>query len=435
LPLEIQDAYSVLGYDATLWDAGGAVEVDDYYWDQMSPEQQEAALFIGYTKAAWDVGEEGTTAPTLEQTEEPTANATEPPAVATAATTNSNSEDIEPEAVEAGYYEDFDWDELSPRVQEAAVALGYDKALWNVGGVAKSDDFWWDELSPKQQTAAAILGYDKYSWNGVDPETGETTATDDYVSYDDDYVFQVKATGTWVSKYMILYFSAALCFVFVGVLDLIREKHAFHVLMIIAGLAGVASAMMVEKDVRVSDILNLVSVHFFMLEAFTLFGSHKREALATSDSESRFMATLLAFADLLFGVGALVDVIMSYLFFFDDTSDWDTNLSLVSIAASVLWLLCSLIYIAVFFYEYFYDSDDDSDLTNEKELHSSDEEVDVVVPDTTDGSDNRRDIDRTEEESTRCSPENSTDDMLGHGAASSELEGSKPVRRGSEISL
>ena len=43
---------------------------------------------------------------------------------------------------------------------------------------------------------------------------------------------------------------------------------------------------------------------------------------------------------------------LSYFFLFDDTADWDLSLAITSIAAAVLWLLCSLIYIVAFFYEY-----------------------------------------------------------------------------------
>lgn len=53
LPPEIQDAYSVLGYNQNAWDKGLEVEADNTDWADLSPEQVNAALFIGYTEMLW----------------------------------------------------------------------------------------------------------------------------------------------------------------------------------------------------------------------------------------------------------------------------------------------------------------------------------------------------------------------------------------------
>lgn len=42
---------------------------------------------------------------------------------------------------------------------------------------------------------------------------------------------------------------------------------------------------------------------------------------------------------------------LSYFFIFDHTVDWDVSLMIVYVAAMTLWLHCSLIYMAAFFYE------------------------------------------------------------------------------------
>jgi hypothetical protein len=328
LPPDIQAAYTVLGYTEAVWNFGGYIPAEDLWWDELSPEQQEAALYIGYTKEIWNG--DGTPAPTLFPTAHPTAVIfVYPPNNSTTTNTTFASADDElqeaimpeeiqedsttiPESVDPGYYDYFWWAELPPEIQDAATELGYDQGIWDSGGLSDTEELYWDELSPSQQHAAALLGYDQYSWDEVDPTTGESISSgDEYVSYDDDYVFQVAATGTWVSRYMILYFVAALCFVFVGALDLIREKHAFHILMIIAGLTGVASAMLVEKDVQVSNILDCISVHFFFLEATTLFGSHRRAAISTTNTTPKLAILALAFADLNFVLGSLIDVIVS----------------------------------------------------------------------------------------------------------------------------
>ena len=34
---------TVLGYNEFIWNTGGEVAVDDMWWDEMTPEQREAA--------------------------------------------------------------------------------------------------------------------------------------------------------------------------------------------------------------------------------------------------------------------------------------------------------------------------------------------------------------------------------------------------------
>ena len=37
-----------------MWDNGGTSRTDDLDWDELSPEEQDAALFLGYTPESWD---------------------------------------------------------------------------------------------------------------------------------------------------------------------------------------------------------------------------------------------------------------------------------------------------------------------------------------------------------------------------------------------
>lgn len=201
-----------------------------------------------------------------------------------------------------------------------------------MGGYSSTDDKLWDELTFEQQQAASIFGYDRYSWDGVDPVTGAIimSGMDDYVSYDDDYVFRVKIgknsingmdVYSHVSRYQILYFFAATCFVLVGIFDLIIERHAFHVLMILAGVFGVVSSVYVEDNLRLSNICNCVSVHFFLLEAVTLFGEHKKYRRVgvgvggaedeEEEEEERWMKNCGTLGDLEFVLGSLIDVVVS----------------------------------------------------------------------------------------------------------------------------
>merc|ERR1711957_848970 len=161
---------------------------------------------------------------------------------------------------------------------------------------------------------------------------------------DDDYLFQFSLAeeDIWVSEYQVLYFAAALCFLLTGVLELYRERYFFHVLMILAGAFGVASAVFVENDVRLSNIFSAVSVHLYLLEGLTWFGEYRRSTLTVE--YGKWMNCFVMIGDLEFVIGAFADVILSYFFIFDHTADWDISLMIVYTTAMVLWLHCSLIY-------------------------------------------------------------------------------------------
>jgi hypothetical protein len=50
-------------------------------------------------------------------------------------------------------------------IQEAAAALGYNKAMWDSGKDPKECNVYWKELSDTQQAAATKLGYSQAEWD------------------------------------------------------------------------------------------------------------------------------------------------------------------------------------------------------------------------------------------------------------------------------
>ena len=54
LPKEVQDAAKTIGYNKKLWDKNKPAATDDYDWSELSPAQQEAAKVLGYTEQTWD---------------------------------------------------------------------------------------------------------------------------------------------------------------------------------------------------------------------------------------------------------------------------------------------------------------------------------------------------------------------------------------------
>jgi len=170
--------------------------------------------------------------------------------------------------------------------------------------------------------------------------------------FGDDYVFLTPNSDYWVSKYQILYFLAALGFVFVGILDLFIYPKFLGVCMILAGSFGVISAIFVESDEDLSNIFNMVSVHLFCLEAVAIF--YKRSFFGG-------LKVLLRIGDFFFIAGTLVDVILSWLYWADR---FNVTLARVEIFAAVCWLVTAVIYVGTTIYIHMHDGHD-STVANE----------------------------------------------------------------------
>ena len=54
LPKDIQEAAAKLGFTKKLWDKDKEPDACDEYWKDLTPEQQEAATKLGYTQETWD---------------------------------------------------------------------------------------------------------------------------------------------------------------------------------------------------------------------------------------------------------------------------------------------------------------------------------------------------------------------------------------------
>jgi hypothetical protein len=174
---------------------------------------------------------------------------------------------------------------------------------------------------------------------------------------EDDYVFSVGHEETWVSAYQMIYFSAALLFCIVGLLDFIQQPGWLSVGMTAAGCFGLISSMLVHKNVHVSNIFNTISVHLFMVEAIGLFVHHGQIAhvnVAASNDNTNSSSALaknpmmeplqyfIRVGDISWIGGTLIDVVLSY---YALRGTHDLVHAKVSVLSSLLWLGCSMIYV------------------------------------------------------------------------------------------
>jgi hypothetical protein len=208
--------------------------------------------------------------------------------------------------VEVGYYDEYGWEELPTEVQTAFVTLGYTSDIYDdplgIGLKASSDGYIWDDLPSKQQEAAMLIGYDQVLWD--EPGTG---SDDSYNTLDDDSLI-ITESGWYIGTSSVLWFSASFCFVLVGFLDLSREKHYFHTLMILAGFTGCVGALFLENNNHISAIFDTISSHLFFLEAIKRM-FFEEEML--DEGAANWMCRLVVSADIMFLIGAIADLTVS----------------------------------------------------------------------------------------------------------------------------
>lgn len=223
------------------------------------------------------------------------------------------------------------WNQLPAEAKAAAQDLGYDQQKWDSGGPVPESDLWWDCLSAEQMEAAMVLGYNQAEWDGV--EEGEIEEDTSTASIEESeygaYTAPADPYAADDRRYTLLYIFASLCFVIVGILNLMMLKKLYPVLFVVAGLFGFISALYVTRNVRYSNIFNSVSIHFFFLEAIALMWNRV-------NGEKQWIAALVV-ADVAFLVGSIIELVLSYFYIFDAWADYDMEVNAFNTAAQTMW--------------------------------------------------------------------------------------------------
>ena len=133
-------------------------------WSNLSDDQRKAALYLGYTSAAWDADDDAI----IEQL------------YATLDWSSGLSDDQRLAFSYLGYnsgsyenfYNDYSFAELPANVQVAANAVGYTQKVWDECDeevCAKVDDKFWKGLKKGERINMKVLGYDCWTWNNYEP--------------------------------------------------------------------------------------------------------------------------------------------------------------------------------------------------------------------------------------------------------------------------
>lgn len=253
---------------------------------------------------------------------------------------------------------------------------------------ADDDATWWQYYNETNAIPAYVL----------ESDSNETTWSAWYNStfMEDDYIFEVDTRGpaaALVSQYMALYFSAAICFLLMGLVEMYihrsqRSMVLLYSVIVVAASFGVASAMLTERDSHLSNIFNCVSVQLFALDAVVLVylvllrrssaevNRTAEAAAADADKdkvgpEDNTRSTWPFCCDVLlehsqsweltgsvcFMFGTLMDVVTSYFYVFVQEN---VQLGITAVVASVFWMGAALCFLVVTSVEYHHCHNKDS---------------------------------------------------------------------------
>jgi len=151
---DVQNSLTSLGYNQFAWDnAVPPSEYEMFYWNDLSPEQQNAAMtFFQEDEASWNGW--------VYETDK-----------------NGN-------IIYVNDWEEYGWSGLPQEIKDAMTVLGWDESAWNNGESVSTESMMWIELSSAQQDAAGLYGHNQQTWDaertddGQEEEEGELTMAD-----------------------------------------------------------------------------------------------------------------------------------------------------------------------------------------------------------------------------------------------------------------
>lgn len=223
---------------------------------------------------------------------------------------------------------------------------------------ADDDASWWnyfvnctdDGFFPEEVATAD----DDYSWMGWYNDTA---------FFEDDIVWEPKIANAnapgyepYVTKYMLLYFSAASGFLVTGIIEVVLARQArflyrmLYYLMMLAAAFGLVSAILTNKDPLWSNIANCISCNLWALEAIAIV--YQRVTGTSEADEYGEYATVLGFyvtswfyvADFSFMIGTVGDAVTSYLYIFE-IDNW--IMGILAVVFATCWLVCAILYLIV----------------------------------------------------------------------------------------
>jgi hypothetical protein len=158
LPAEVMQAAKILGYTRSIWDKGKSIPNEEKDWSELTETEQNAAVTLGYTQKEWDDESDSKSSPSdgsspwdesaQSQLQATSKSSTRPPSFKLSFTK----------------YGEYDFDELPPNIQQAALVLGFEQEIWDRDTLIRGRIKHWDYLTSKEKEACKALGCTQTTW-------------------------------------------------------------------------------------------------------------------------------------------------------------------------------------------------------------------------------------------------------------------------------
>lgn len=251
-------------------------------------------------------------------------------------------------------YNDYYWDELPMEAKAAATNLGFTQEIWDSNQESTCCEEEWDELTEVQQDAATLLGYNQKMWDNmamyllnlrfsvlcfllgsifyfrlsfldlvwmkyVRDHVPEILADEE----DDDEIWTqwaaehnaadvLEVRDDYYEQYELFHKLGVTAFVVMGFSEVCRERSRANLILLVAGIAGMAGAH--SSTDQIAAYWSCISVHLFLMSCYNL------------DSK-------------LFFAGCILECMLSYLLLAGYMGLW---IAYADMIASLLWLYCAL---------------------------------------------------------------------------------------------
>eukprot|EP00751_Fragilariopsis_kerguelensis_P032796 CAMPEP_0170969674 /NCGR_PEP_ID=MMETSP0735-20130129/44101_1 /TAXON_ID=186038 /ORGANISM="Fragilariopsis kerguelensis, Strain L26-C5" /LENGTH=757 /DNA_ID=CAMNT_0011389153 /DNA_START=155 /DNA_END=2430 /DNA_ORIENTATION=+ len=303
---------------------------------------------------------------------------------------------------------DLDYYYFYKEVPKAVMNADDDATWWNYFVNCTDDEFFPENVTNADDDHTWMDWYNNTAFMDDDnvflPKIANPSWMDWYNNtafMDDDNVFLPKIANPtlaeldtyepYVSKYMMLYFTAASGFLITGVIEIVLARKYFwyrilYFLMMLAGFFGIVSAIFTNKNPLVSNICNCISCNFWAIEAVIILIQRCRgqsdsldydkgervvnfwaiEAVIILIQRCRGQSDSLDYtkeervgclsirkwfliADITFVIGTVGDMTQSYMYVFG-IDNW--MMGYAAIVFAMGWLICAFIYLAISIYDF-----------------------------------------------------------------------------------
>ena len=280
LPEDIEDAFQVLGYNEELWLSGGAAFSEQLFWYDLTQNQQEQAVVLGFSEKTWNESRDSNAVATTPQTDLPvTAKPTPVPSTE------------------------------APKPAKTA--------------------------SPTKVKPTTAPKYDEFP--GALPTPSSFLKRVEYLEQEGLMPMEYIGMPIW----KILLAVASLFFLAVGAINWIREEQVFHIWLVQGSVCMIFSALCLPFSESGSILFKTVGYHCYLIEGAYLL--RLRKAIRPLDGLQTMSYALWA-ADFMFGASSIVNIIMSYWQFINADAVYDVNLGYGEVLSAWLWMFASLVY-------------------------------------------------------------------------------------------